>query len=685
MSKKQLLGIIVSCSLLCLIFSSLLLRAQHPLSPNPDFATALWVAKADGIIKIATADGSTLLQITDVKNLRAVTLDEQRGLLWAYIQNTLWAYRFNGKLAFTIPLTPHGDNGNGKEAALSANPQNGSVWLGVKKSLYHFGSQGQWLGVHTLPEPVQALSWDPTTSCLWVATQKTVTAFNDSGSLCKVIDLGAHPDVQDLAVDPVSGDLWVAMKKALLRFDPRGALMFEVDIKKLGYLTGDHHRGVWIAADKNLMRMDDTGHVLLDIEPLDDPDKIVALVGDPIDSSIWVASKKKVSHIRSDGHPLQQLEFKGEIRALALYTDRLPPALSFTAPRDGVTLNTNTPALEIHYQDSGSGIDLETLRLQVNDVAWSMTCQYGDTAASCTPTIGIPDGVATLTATIEDFTGNASEPAETRITVDTTPPVITLTSPSNGASTNQAQHAFVGSLSEPATLTLNGEEVRVESSLNFSHGPVLLHEGLNIFELIATDAATNSRRLDVRLTLDTVPPVAVDRGMIEIEDIEEGQVRVRGKAGSVDAGTSVTITNTRTGQTVSVASNNEGGFEITIAAGVGDILSIVTVDVAGNASLPSTVGVERALPPDPSAVAPPLDRTVVTDFSTATAFLYSGDHPIQTGLVPGTIEPHRASVLRGQVQTRDGAPLVGVTITILGHTEYGHTFTRADGHVRYGR
>ena len=379
MSKKQILGIIVSCSLLCLIFSSLLLRAQYPLPANPEFATALWIAKADGINKIATADGSALLQIADVKNIRAVTVDEQHGLLWAYIQNTLWAYHFNGKPAFSVPLTPHGDNGNSKEVALSTNPQNGSVWLGVKKSLYHFGPQGQWLSIHTLPEPVQALSWDPTTFCLWVGTQKTVTALNDTGSLCKVINLGAHPDVQDLAVDPATGDLWVAMKKVLLRYDASGTLVFEVDLKKLAYLASDHHGGVWIAADKNLLRMDRTGMILLDIEPFDDPDKIVALVSDPTDSSIWVASKKRVSHIRSDGHPLKQLDFKGEIRDLALYADLLPPGIAFTAPRDGVTLNTDTPALEIQYQDSGSGLDLETLGVQVNDVVWPVTCRYGDT------------------------------------------------------------------------------------------------------------------------------------------------------------------------------------------------------------------------------------------------------------------------------------------------------------------
>jgi hypothetical protein len=210
-SKKRIMGIIVSCPLLCLIFSSILIRAQYPLPSNPDFASALWVARSEGINKIATTDASPLLQIPDVKNVRAITVDAQRGILWAYIQNRLWAFHFNGKPAFSISLSPYGDNGNSEEVALSANSQNGSVWLGVKKSLHHFGPQGQWLNIHTLSEPVRALAWDPTTSCLWVGTQRKVTALDNTGRLCKAINLGTHPDVQDLTVDAASGDLWVAM------------------------------------------------------------------------------------------------------------------------------------------------------------------------------------------------------------------------------------------------------------------------------------------------------------------------------------------------------------------------------------------------------------------------------------------------------------------------------------------
>ena len=560
MSKKQILGFLLSFPLLCLVLSSLLLRAQDSLHPNPDFANALWLAKSDGIDKIATADASALLEIVDVKNVRAIAVDEQRGVLWAYIQNTLWAYRFNGEPALSIALTPPGDNGNGKDVALSTNPENGTVWLGVKKSLYHFGPQGEWLSVHTLSEPVRALSWDPTSSCLWVGTQKTVNALHDMGHSCKTIDLGPHPDVQDIAVDPDSGDLWVAMKKVLQRYDGSGTLRLAVDVDKLAHLTSDDRGGAWVATDKRLMHIDGTGLMLLDVEPFDGIEKIVALVNDPTDSSVWVASKTNVRHLRSDGYPLHQVELQGEIRDLALYADRIPPAIAFTAPRDGVTLNTNTPAIAMQYQDSGSGVDPQTLLLLANNAAVPAVCRYGTTGVACTPTAGLPEGAVTLTAAVRDYAGNSSEEAETRIAVDTTPPRITLTSPVDGAFTNQPLQSFVGSLSELATLTLNAVEVQVDSNHTFTHGPVSLQEGLNTFELIATDAVGNSGQLRVRVTLDTVPPGTVDKALIEVGDVSEGQVRVSGKAGSVEPGATVSITNARTGQTVTVRADSDGSL-----------------------------------------------------------------------------------------------------------------------------
>jgi RHS repeat-associated protein len=84
-------------------------------------------------------------------------------------------------------------------------------------------------------------------------------------------------------------------------------------------------------------------------------------------------------------------------------------------------------------------------------------------------------------------------------------------------------------------------------------------------------------------------------------------------------------------------------------------------------------------PPDPATVAPSINSTVATTLGAATAFLYTGPNPIQTGVVPGTINPARAAVLRGRVRNTGGAPLSNVRVTILNHPEFGQTLTRADG------
>jgi hypothetical protein len=678
-SKKQFLGIVVSLSLLGIVLSSLLIRAQHPIPVNPDFVAALWIAQSDGIRRIATADASDLLHIGDLKHVRAIAVDDQRGVLWAYIHNTLWAYNFNGEPAFSLPLPPLGDHGNHPHVALSANSKDGTVWLGVRKALFHIGTQGEWLSVHTLPDHVRALSWDPTTTCLWVGTQTTVYALNNTGGLCRMLSLGAHPNVQDIAIDPDSGDIWVALKKELQRYDASGTPMFEVGFNKVSALANDHRGGVWVAIDKQLMRLDRTGAVLLEVDPFSKPDKIEALVTDPTDASVWVASKRQVSHFRSDGHPLHQVELEGGIRDLALYVDLTPPGLALTVPRDGVTLNTNTPRIEVQYHDRGSGADVETLRVRANDAEVAASCQYSETGASCTPTAGLPEGVVTLTATVQDYAGNPAEAADVRVTIDTTPPVITLTSPADGTTTNQVLQPFVGSLSELATLTLNGVAVQVGSNRAFQHGPVTLQEGLSIFALSATDAAGNNTQRAVRVTLDTTAPAAAEQTLVQVGDVSEGQVRVSGQAGSVESGAKVTVTNRRTGQAVTVSAQSDGRFTAVIAAQPGDVLAVTVADAAGNLSPEGQVGVGSRLPPDPSTVAPPLDHTVATDLATATAFLYSGSHPLQTGVAPETIEPRRVAVLRGHVKTREEVPLSGATITILGHPEFGQTLTRADG------
>ena len=94
-----------------------------------------------------------------------------------------------------------------------------------------------------------------------------------------------------------------------------------------------------------------------------------------------------------------------------------------------------------------------------------------------------------------------------------------------------------------------------------------------------------------------------------------------------------------------------------------------------------TVVVSDPIPPIPGIIpdAPSLDQTLIADLSANTSFLYTGANPIQTGVAPDTIEAVRAAVVRGQVFTRDGNPLEGVTVTVMDHPEFGQTLSRSDG------
>jgi RHS repeat-associated protein len=108
---------------------------------------------------------------------------------------------------------------------------------------------------------------------------------------------------------------------------------------------------------------------------------------------------------------------------------------------------------------------------------------------------------------------------------------------------------------------------------------------------------------------------------------------------------------------------------------------VTVIDGLGTTASASAAVVVSPIPPrDPSPTnPPPIDQTVSTSTFASTAFLYTGANPVQTGVVPGTIDARRVMVLRGKVEARDGSPIPAVQISVLGHPEFGQTLTRDDG------
>jgi RHS repeat-associated protein len=74
-----------------------------------------------------------------------------------------------------------------------------------------------------------------------------------------------------------------------------------------------------------------------------------------------------------------------------------------------------------------------------------------------------------------------------------------------------------------------------------------------------------------------------------------------------------------------------------------------------------------------------LDRTVSTELVDAASFLYSESNPLQPGVALGAMTPSRIAVLRGRVFNSNATPISGVLVTVVGHPEFGSTFTQGSG------
>jgi hypothetical protein len=83
---------------------------------------------------------------------------------------------------------------------------------------------------------------------------------------------------------------------------------------------------------------------------------------------------------------------------------------------------------------------------------------------------------------------------------------------------------------------------------------------------------------------DTIPPPSADLTKVAFGYVINGQVTVTGFVGAVEGNTRVTLTNTRTGQVVTVTAGLNGSFSARLTAQTGDPLSITVTDAAGQVS-----------------------------------------------------------------------------------------------------
>ena len=180
-----------------------------------------------------------------------------------------------------------------------------------------------------------------------------------------------------------------------------------------------------------------------------------------------------------------------------------------------------------------------------------------------------------LTISAQATLGTATAQDSRHITVDRTPPAITL-SQAVPALTNLSTYNLTGSVDDPAAiLTLQGKVIPLDAQGRFST-PCTLLEGANTLGLQATDWAGNAGRLEARTTLDSIAPVLSLESPAEGLQTAARETLVKGR---VDDSTARLLIS---GQTVPLDAS--GAFEWSWKPGKegSQLLVALATDAAGN-------------------------------------------------------------------------------------------------------
>lgn len=208
----------------------------------------------------------------------------------------------------------------------------------------------------------------------------------------------------------------------------------------------------------------------------------------------------------------------GEILALRVY-ERIKPVITISG-FDDAYITTSSPSVAFALTDNDSGIDLSTLTLTVDDneaQAGEISSEPASNGYNCvyTPSTGLSEGSHTIKINVSDNDGNSADEKSVTFKIDTVPPTLNITSPSNGFVTNSSSVTVTGTTndttSSPVTveIKLNNEslgnaEVQANGSFSF---PVTLNVGENTITVTATDSAGKSSTSAITVTYDSTVPV----------------------------------------------------------------------------------------------------------------------------------------------------------------------------------
>lgn len=233
------------------------------------------------------------------------------------------------------------------------------------------------------------------------------------------------------------------------------------------------------------------------------------------------------------------------IDGLKLYVkERVAPVITILSPSSGAYVSNNQQPVVFTVVDEagGSGVNISSVTVTLDGApasAGEITSSPISNGYSFTYTPGqaMGDGSHTVTVSAADNDGNAAAELSTTFTVDTVPPSLNVTYPSDGLIVSTPLLTVSGTTndvtSSPVTgaVSLNGVDqgaVTIGSDGSFAKS-ITLAEGPNVIIVTATDAAGKSSSVTRNVTLDssvpqivsaTITPNPVDAGQTMLISVE---------------------------------------------------------------------------------------------------------------------------------------------------------------------
>ncbi len=289
-------------------------------------------------------------------------------------------------------------------------------------------------------------------------------------------------------------------------------------------------------------------------------------------------------------------------------------------------------------------------------------------------THALNDGSHSFTAQAVDGAGNVgplSSPVQAF--VSNIPLTINITSPASGAPFgNQVQVTATTSKTVPQVVfTLGSQTVTVLSTpYQATFNLTSVSEGLQTIAATATAVDGSVASASIAINVDHTPP-AVNPVLIAANPPVSGFSNVRGLSGATEAGAQVAVANTVKTTSVMTVAANDGSFSVGIPGSVGDVLSLVAIDAAGNSSSPITFKVPNTAPLPQVAQIQPANGT--TNFPLNGHIVVRFTQPVvATSVVSGTLR-----LLQGSTSISGMVTLSNDTISLTFASSQNLTATTA--------